>query len=108
MEATHEKIKEDSAKKGHNKDKIGKELQDLARRMADIDAQRKNLNGEAAEIRDRVQELGFDKDAFRDEYGFIKKGKHQREGYKESREFIHEALAANEMANLFDFLKKED
>lgn len=79
------------------------QIVELASRMAQIDAQRKTLNAEATDIRQAVKDGGEDTDAFRDNYLFFKKKRHERDGYEESSKKIWEALNNADTAEMFSF-----
>lgn len=82
-----------------------KDLENLvfnsAKEMAEIDAQRKKLNEQAADIREVLKERGIDRDAFKDVYGYFKKGRYEKEGYDESNKLCFDALNRADTADLF-------
>jgi hypothetical protein len=79
-----------------------------ATEMAEIDAQRKKLNGEAAEIREVLKDRGVDRDAFRDVYGYYKKRRHEKDGYDESHKICMDALNKADTADMFSFQDDKD
>lgn len=71
--------------------------------MADIDAQRKTLNRQAADIRDALKDRGVDTDAFKDVYAYFKKKRHEREGYDTDYKLCFDALNDADTGALFAF-----
>lgn len=72
-----------------------------AKEMAEIDAQRKKLNDQAADIRGVLKDRGIDTDAFKDTYSYFKKQRHHREGYDEYHKLCFDALNDADTGDLF-------
>lgn len=79
-----------------------------AKDMAEIDANRKELNKQAAEIREVLKDNEVDTDAFRDVYGYYKKGRHDKAGYDDSHKLCFEVLNGADTGDLFSALTDKD
>lgn len=73
-----------------------------ARDMAEIDAQRKKLNEQAADIRGALKDRGIDTDAFKDAYSYFKKQRHDRDGYDEYHKLCWDALNQADTREMFE------
>ena len=92
---------------GDNVSHIEEIIQACVKDLAEIDAQRKKLNKEAADIREVIKDKGIDKDAFKDVYGYFKKQRHQRDGYDEGHKVCFDALNNAQTKDLFEHLHND-
>lgn len=107
MKASHEQIKKEQAVPT-NSAALEKLIQESANRLADIDAERKELNEEAAEMRAKLKDAGIMPQAFMSKYTQFKKLRTQKEGYRESEEICFEALNKMDQGVLFKFMDKPE
>lgn len=70
--------------------------------LNEVDPLRKQANKAAQKARDILKEAGLETDAFRDEFAYFKKRKHDKDGYDESRKLCFEVLNKAENRDLFD------
>lgn len=94
-----------AATTGHNSDKVTDIIVQCAKDMVAIDSKRKLLNREASDVRERLVDNGIDKEAFKEEYAYYKKKRHERDGFDESRKLCHAALGNLGQADMFDVLE---
>jgi len=92
----------DTPQAGDNSNGLKDIIVQSAKDMAEIDAQRKSLNRQAADIREVLVDNGIDKEAFKEAYSYFKKRRHERDGYDDSSKLCHDALAGQ--GDLFDVL----
>lgn len=106
MTSPHDQIKKDH---NLNSPAVEKLIQDGCNRLADIDAQRAELNDEAKEIREGWKDAGLDPQAVMSKYvQFKKKRKPEREGYTQSEEIAYSALNKMDQRDLFKELDERD
>lgn len=87
---------------GHNTKTQTEAIKKATEIMLEVDTIRKGANKKAAEARDILKEAGIETDAFRDQYGYFKKRKHDKDGYDESAKLCFEVLNASETRDMFD------
>jgi len=107
MTTSNEQINKDQANFSNSKG-MEEFIQKCFQELSDIDAKRKELNDEAGDMRARLKDKGVDTNAFRDQYGFFKSGKHGREQYKESASICFDALNKMDTGELFGWNKKPE
>jgi len=70
--------------------------------LNEVDPLRKQANKAAGKARELLKEAGVDTDAFRDQFGYFKKKKHDKAGYDESAKICFDILNAAETRDLFE------
>lgn len=101
--AEDEDTEEECPGEGHNSNIDSSFIVQCTSDMAAIDAQRKTLNRQAADIRESLKDRGLDTDAFKDVYSYYKKKRSEREGYDADHKLCFEALAEADTGELFAF-----
>lgn len=87
---------------GHNSKLDSERYVQLIKEYVECDATSKQMNTKRADIRAVIkEEFGEDTDAFKDVYQFVKKKRHEREGYKESYQRQYEALEKGDIGDIF-------
>lgn len=105
MTSSHEQIKKDH---NLNTEAIAKLIVDHCTRLAEIDAQRAELNDEAAKMRDTLKEAGLVPAAVHSKYTQFKKLRKQKEEYTQTENIAFEALNKADTADMFKDLDARD
>lgn len=102
MNASHEQVKKEQNAFSNSKG-LEEFIQNCFQELSDIDEKRKELNDQAGDMRSRLKDKGINTNAFRDQYGFFKSGKHEKEEYKESAAICMDALNKMNTGELFQW-----
>lgn len=105
MTSSHDKIKKDH---NINSPAVEKLIQDGCNELADIDAQRAELNDRAAEIRAGWKDAGLVPAAVMSKYQQFKKLRTQKEEYTQSEEIAYSALNKADTRDMFKELDERD
>lgn len=105
MTSSHEQIKKDH---NINSPATQKLIVDHCTRLAEIDAQRAELNDEAAKMRETLKNAGLVPAAVQSKYTQFKKLRKQKEEYTQTENIAFEALNAADTADMFKDLDARD
>lgn len=92
---------------GHNSEKVAEEIKKLAEEYAECDKDSMTLNKRRQKIRERVEEIGHDKDAFVEEVNLSKKSLKRKEGYTESKKFISSVINGMDQFELWSHVVED-